>query len=200
MQRATTKSSGCIASSGRAAWSQARMRSGIRRAAGGERARDPAATARGRPGVQRLWVCRLRLGASRGARQRPSTCLRSQFCWAPPGQRYGDARRHLLAAFHGCIPVLTVPHGHHTFEEALPWRQMALVVPPERLASLPSILRDVTPADARRMRDELRRQRQRLWYASIYGECERGAAPARRRPKTRCRRACSRTATTPSPR
>ena len=47
-----------------------------------------------------------------------------------------------------------------------------------RLASLPSILRDVTPADARRMRDELRRQRQRLWYASIYGEC--GAAPPAR--------------------
>ena len=115
--------------------------------------------------------------ARRGARVNATEyMLHSQFCWAPPGQRYGDARRHLLAAFHGCIPVLTVPHGHHTFEEALPWRQMALVVPPERLASLPSILRGVTPADARRMRDELRRQRQRLWYASIYGEC--GAAPA----------------------
>ena len=114
--------------------------------------------------------------ARRGARVNATEyMLHSQFCWAPPGQRYGDARRHLLAAFHGCIPVLTVPHGHHTFEEALPWRQMALVVPPERLASLPSILRDVTPADARTMRDELRRQRRRLWYASIYGEC--GAAP-----------------------
>ena len=26
---------------------------------------------------------------------------RSTFCWVPPGQRYGDARRHVLAAFLG---------------------------------------------------------------------------------------------------
>ena len=55
---------------------------------------------------------------------------------------------------------------------------MALVVPPERLASLPSILRGVTPAEANRMRDELRRQRRRLWYASIYGECGVGSLTA----------------------
>ena len=38
---------------------------------------------------------------------------RPRFDWlqVPPGQRYGDARRHLAAAFLGCIPVFTVPDG-----------------------------------------------------------------------------------------
>ena len=96
---------------------------------------------------------------------------RATFCWAPPGQRYGDARRHLLAAFLGCVPVLSVPDGHHTLEEVVPWREMALIVPPERLGELPAILRAVPPERLRAMRRALHCHRRMLWYASIYGAC-----------------------------
>ena len=58
---------------------------------------------------------------------------RSHFCWVPPGQRYGDARRHILAAFHGCIPVFSIPDGHHTLEELVPWSRMSLSVSQEEL-------------------------------------------------------------------
>ena len=58
---------------------------------------------------------------------------RSVFCWVPPGQRYGDARRHIISAFHGCIPVFTIPDGHHTLEELVPWSRMSLSVSQEEL-------------------------------------------------------------------
>ena len=80
---------------------------------------------------------------------------RATFCWVPPGQRYGDARRHIIAAFHGCIPVFTVPDGHHTLEEVLPWHRMALSVPQEQLPLLPQILRNVSAEE----REEMRRKR-----------------------------------------
>ena len=99
---------------------------------------------------------------------------RSTFCVVPPGQRYGDARRHILAAFLGCVPVLAIPDGHHTLEEILPWREMAVVVPPERLAQLPAILRSVTPATIQSMRRKLHCARKYLWYSSIYGSCAPG--------------------------
>ena len=99
---------------------------------------------------------------------------RSVFCWAPPGQRYGDARRHILSAFLGCIPVLTLPDGHHTLEEILPWNEMAIHVPPERLKELPSILRAVPQKEIERMRRKLKCAQKYLWYASVYGECAPG--------------------------
>ena len=76
---------------------------------------------------------------------------RSHFCWVPPGQRYGDARRHIISAFHGCIPVFTVPDGHHTLEEVMPWSRMSVTVPQERLPLLPQILANYSrhQADAR---------------------------------------------------
>ena len=91
---------------------------------------------------------------------------RSVFCWVPPGQRYGDARRHLVAAFHGCIPVFTVPDGHHTLEEVMPWTRMSVTVPEERLALLPEILGNYSQRDVKQMRDLLRRWRHVLWYGS----------------------------------
>ena len=100
---------------------------------------------------------------------------RSTFCWVPPGQRYGDARRHITAAFHGCIPVFSVPDGHHTLEEVLPWERMSLHVPPEQLPQLPAILDNVSATARDAMRTELRGWRHALWYSSIYGECT--AAP-----------------------
>eukprot|EP00966_Prymnesium_polylepis_P208256 4824046-Prymnesium_polylepis.1 len=97
--------------------------------------------------------------------------LRSTFCWAPPGQRYGDARRHLPAAFLGCIPVFSVPDGHHTLEEALPWARMSLSVSADELPRLPAILRAVEPRQIAAMRRALRAARHALWYSSMYGEC-----------------------------
>ena len=96
---------------------------------------------------------------------------RSHFCWVPPGQRYGDARRHVIAAFHGCIPVFTIPDGHHTLEEVLPWRTMALSVPQEQLPQLPQILRNVSAEERDAMRRELSCVWRRLWFSSIYGSC-----------------------------
>ena len=91
---------------------------------------------------------------------------RSDFCWVPPGQRYGDARRHLVAAFHGCIPVFTVPDGHHTLEEVVPWSRMSVTVPQERLSLLPQILANYSRREIKQMRDLLRGWRQVLWYGS----------------------------------
>jgi hypothetical protein len=34
------------------------------------------------------------------------------FCWVPPGQRYGDARRHLVASFVTCVPVFKIGRAH----------------------------------------------------------------------------------------
>ena len=99
---------------------------------------------------------------------------RSVFCWVPPGQRYGDPRRHILAAFLGCVPVFSVPDGHHTLEELLPWPNMSLEVPPERLHELPAILRAVPQRTLQHMRRRLRCARRYLWYASIYGACAPG--------------------------
>ena len=96
---------------------------------------------------------------------------RSHFCWVPPGQRYGDARRHIIAAFHGCIPVLSVPDGHHTLEEVLPWERMALSVSQEQLPHLPAILRNVSAEERDAMRRELSCAWRRLWFSSIYGSC-----------------------------
>ena len=96
---------------------------------------------------------------------------RSDFCWVPPGQRYGDARRHILAAFHGCIPVFTIPDGHHTLEELIPWERMSVSVPQERMAMLPAILRNISDTQRAAMRRELSCAWRRLWFSSIYGTC-----------------------------
>ena len=89
----------------------------------------------------------------------------------PPGQRYGDARRHIISAFHGCIPVFTIPDGHHTLEEVLPWGRMSVSVSQEALPLLPAILRNISAERRDEMRRELSCAWRRLWFSSIYGEC-----------------------------
>ena len=96
---------------------------------------------------------------------------RSHFCWVPPGQRYGDARRHIISAFHGCIPVFTIPDGHHTLEEVVPWGRMSVSVAQEELPLLPAILRNISAERRDEMRHELSCAWRRLWYSSIYGQC-----------------------------
>ncbi|KAL1496466.1 hypothetical protein AB1Y20_016420 [Prymnesium parvum] len=97
---------------------------------------------------------------------------RASFCWVPPGQRYGDARRHLVAAMVGCVPVFSVPDGHHTLEELLPWRALALHAPrEEQLAALPALLRAVEPASLPRRRRALACAAPLLWYARLFGRC-----------------------------
>ena len=106
--------------------------------------------------------------------------LGAKFCWVPPGTRYGDARRHLYAAALGCVPVFTVPDGHPTLEEVLPWARMALFVPPSELPRLPALLRAVTPRRLAEMRAALACARRALWYSSVYGQCRaHDAADAR---------------------
>ena len=34
--------------------------------------------------------------------------LSSLFCWVPRGQGQGDPTRHMVAIFHGCIPVFSL--------------------------------------------------------------------------------------------
>ena len=95
----------------------------------------------------------------------------SHFCWVPPGQRYGDARRHIVSVFTGCIPVITIPDNHNTLEELLPWERFAVLVPPEQLPRLPQLLRSISPQRREEMRAALRCVWRRLWYSSVYGPC-----------------------------
>ena len=34
--------------------------------------------------------------------------LSSAFCWVPRGQGQGDPTRHMVALFHGCVPVFSL--------------------------------------------------------------------------------------------
>jgi hypothetical protein len=102
---------------------------------------------------------------------------RSTFCWVPPGQRYGDARRHILAAFLGCIPVFSIPDepaAQHTLGELLAWDAISIEVPLSKLAELPDILRAIPSQRIARMRRGLECARKYLWYATIYGACADG--------------------------
>ncbi|KAL3929373.1 MAG: hypothetical protein SGPRY_001985 [Prymnesium sp.] len=100
---------------------------------------------------------------------------RSTFCWVPPGQRYGDARRHILASFMGCIPVFSVPDGRPTFAELIPWGTMSVEASSvDAIARLPSRLRTFTPAEIGKMRRRLSCVKRFLWYSSIYGQCAEG--------------------------
>lgn len=124
---------------------------------------NATAQAAGRPAVTKL-----------DERETYAWMRRSEFCWVPPGQRYGDARRHVLAAFLGCIPVFSVPDGHHTLGELVPWPNLSVEVPPNRMHALPTILSSVTLDERERMRRRLRCARRYLWYTSIYGACAEG--------------------------
>ena len=52
--------------------------------------------------------------------------LSSLFCWVPRGQGQGDPTRHMIAIYHGCIPVFSLgPTREHDdalpFDEVLDW-------------------------------------------------------------------------------
>ena len=79
----------------------------------------------------------------------------------------------MLAAFLGCIPVFTIPDGHHTLEDhtELDWPTMSLTVPQQDLAALPAIIRNVSQAEIERMQYRLSCAWRRLWFSSMYGSC-----------------------------
>ena len=95
----------------------------------------------------------------------------ANFCAVPPGQRYGDARRHIVAAFLGCVPVFVVPDAEQTMAELLPWHRASLDLPAAALPQLPSKLHEVTPNRLNEMRQYLACMRSFLWYSSVYGVC-----------------------------
>jgi hypothetical protein len=53
--------------------------------------------------------------------------LTSRFCWVPRGQGQGDPTRHMVAIFHGCVPVFTL--GPRTSDDALPLDELLLPWP-----------------------------------------------------------------------
>ena len=67
--------------------------------------------------------------------------LSSAFCWVPRGQGQGDPTRHMVAAFHGCVPVFSLGPSRDAddalpFDELLAWRRFSLSVPTDKLESL----------------------------------------------------------------
>lgn len=96
----------------------------------------------------------------------------ASFCWVPPGQRYGDARRHVPSSFLGCVPVFTMPEsGGRTYDELIRWDDVSLDVPQSHLPRLPSLLRAVSSTRLDAMRQGLGCVWRRLWFSSIYGAC-----------------------------
>ena len=108
--------------------------------------------------------------------------LTSAFCWVPRGQGQGDPTRHMVAIFHGCVPVFTLGHRGDDdalpFDELLPWPKFSLRVPTDELRSLPAVLRrassDAAAVDA--MRAELACAWRALFWTSLHGSCF-GEAP-----------------------
>lgn len=104
--------------------------------------------------------------------------LGSVFCWVPRGQGDGDPTRHMVAIFHGCVPVFTLGASAATddalpFEELLPWSELSLRVPSNDLSSLPSRLWEVA-ADGPRLRAmqaKLGCAWRSLFWSSLVGSC-----------------------------
>ena len=103
--------------------------------------------------------------------------LSSKYCWVPRGQGQGDPTRHMVALFHGCIPVFTLgPAGSDDalpFDELLPWPRFSLRVPTNSLDKLPSILRGQARETGliRRMRRGLGCAWRALMWTSLKGSC-----------------------------
>jgi hypothetical protein len=103
--------------------------------------------------------------------------LSSLFCWVSRGQGEGDPTRHMVAIFHGCVPVFTL--GKEGADDALPfdelidWGNLSIRVPSDRLADLPRTLWRAA-ADAPRMRAMQRRLGcawRQLFWSSLEGSC-----------------------------
>jgi len=103
--------------------------------------------------------------------------LSSVFCWVPRGQGQGDPTRHMVSIFHGCVPVFTLGKSGADdalpFEEMIPWGDLSLRVPVDRLESLPSVLWSAA-SDAARLGAMQRRigcAWRRLFWSSLEGSC-----------------------------
>ena len=103
--------------------------------------------------------------------------LTSRFCWVPRGQGQGDPTRHMVAIFHGCVPVFSLaPAGRDDalpFDELIDWRTFSVVAPTDRLADLPATLRSIAASEPRlaAMRGRLRCAWRLLFWSSLVGSC-----------------------------
>ena len=115
----------------------------------------------------------------RGAQPREAInmSLSSLFCWVPRGQGQGDPTRHMVALFHGCVPVFTLGTGALDdalpFDELLPWRRFSLRVSTDELRGLPLVLKSrARDLDAvRAMQAELGCAWRALFWTSLKGSC-----------------------------
>ena len=111
------------------------------------------------------------------ARDAVNMTLTSRFCWVPRGQGQGDPTRHMVAIFHGCVPVFSLaPAGRDDalpFDELIDWRTFSVVAPTDRLADLPSTLRSIAASEPRlaAMRGRLRCAWRLLFWSSLVGAC-----------------------------
>ena len=104
--------------------------------------------------------------------------LSSLFCWVPRGQGQGDPTRHMVAIYHGCLPVFSLGEAAEQddalpFDEVLDWRRFSLRVPTGRLAELPATLWPVArdAARLRAMQLELACAWRALFWTSLVGSC-----------------------------
>ena len=104
--------------------------------------------------------------------------LSSLFCWVPRGQGQGDPTRHMVAIFHGCLPVFSLGETAEQddalpFDEVLDWNRFSLRVPTGRLGELPAALWPVARDAARlhAMQRELSCAWRALFWTSLVGSC-----------------------------
>ena len=102
--------------------------------------------------------------------------LSSAFCWVPRGQGEGDPTRHMIAIFHGCVPVFSLGVASADdalpFDEVLPWDAFSLRVPTDRLGRLPAALRAAAaPARLAQRQAALACAWRALYWSSIEGSC-----------------------------
>lgn len=103
--------------------------------------------------------------------------LRSLFCWVPRGQGEGDPTRHMVALFHGCVPIFTLgkegADDALPFEELIDWGQLSIRVPTDRLDAMSRTLWRVA-ADGPRLQAMQRRLGcawRQLFWSSLEGSC-----------------------------
>ena len=96
-----------------------------------------------------------------------SDLARSQFCVVPPGGD-GWSSRADDAVRHGCIPVIIMDNVHMPFESVIDYAAFALRVPEKDVERLDTILRAVTPARQRTMREAMAAVWTRFTYARSF--------------------------------
>ena len=106
--------------------------------------------------------------------------LSSVFCWVPRSQGQGDPTRHMVAIYHGCLPVFSLGRDANTddalpFDELLDWSRFSRRVPTHQpgLGALPGTLWPIVRDDAslRSMQRELACSWRSLFWTSLVGSC-----------------------------